>query len=115
MNYAHQLRQPEWLLKRAEIIELANGVCERCGGDTADDKLEVHHGVYLKGKMAWEYPNNLLYCLCHHCHVLIQEQMEVIYLEIGKRGLELDRIKAMTCKNFETNEQKRMSKNEENG
>lgn len=31
-------------------------------------KLEVHHLVYLPGKLAWEYDDKLLITLCDVCH-----------------------------------------------
>jgi len=109
MTYEQQLKQPEWFAKRKEVIALANNTCEQCCGDSADDKLEVHHGVYLKGKLAWQYPNDVLYCLCPTCHWNIQEDMDEIYLTLGNRGLELDRLKVMVRRNFETREQKQVS------
>jgi len=30
--------------------------------------LEVHHVCYVRGKEPWEYPDELLKCLCPVCH-----------------------------------------------
>ena len=68
MTYAEQLQQPEWNARRWEIIERAGLKCEECGTDKGP--LHVHHKYYEKGKMAWEYPDEALICLCDHHHKL---------------------------------------------
>lgn len=87
MSYKDDLLTSQWKIKRNEIIELAGNKCEYCSDE--HKPLEVHHGVYLRGKRAWEYPNEVLYCLCRECHFTIQELMEQAQYEIGKRQLRI--------------------------
>lgn len=68
MTYAEQLKSPKWQKKRLEILERDKFTYLSCG-DT-EKQLHVHHGIYLKGKMAWEYENETLHTLCCDCHDL---------------------------------------------
>lgn len=88
MNYQQQLQHPKWKEKREEVMQLANYKCEMCQDEERKD-LQVHHGVYLKGKMAWEYDNEVLYCLCSDCHFHVQADMERAQYELGKRQLNI--------------------------
>lgn len=108
MTYYEQLKSPEWAAKRQEIIDIANGLCEICENENLkpNEKLQVHHGVYIKDKMAWDYPNDVLYCLCPICHWNIQGDMDELYLEIGRRGLQLDRIRVTVKRGFKTREER---------
>jgi hypothetical protein len=90
MTYSEQLRDPRWKEKRQHIINKADNKCESCDSET--EKLEVHHGYYSKGKMAWEYPDETLYCLCSTCHWDMQERMEQAHYEVAKRNLNLDMV-----------------------
>lgn len=87
MSYYDDLRSKQWKEKRFEIIQLAGNKCEYCCD--SNKQLEVHHGVYLKGKRAWEYPNEVLYCLCRECHFTLQELMQQAQYELAKRQLRL--------------------------
>lgn len=66
LNYAQQLKHPEWQKKRLEVLEDRNFECENCGAK--DEELHVHHSFYRKGAMIWQYENEELQCLCHKCH-----------------------------------------------
>jgi hypothetical protein len=66
MTYAEQLKSPKWQKKRLEILERDKFTCLACG-DT-EKQLHVHHGIYIKNKMAWEYDNVTLHTLCCVCH-----------------------------------------------
>lgn len=66
MKYVDQLRDPRWQRKRLEIMERADFSCESCGDKSKT--LAVHHRMYLRGRKAWEYENDLLECLCETCH-----------------------------------------------
>lgn len=72
MTYEEQLQTPYWLSKRLEILERDDYCCQDClrGKDRISPyiKLHVHHKKYIKGLLAWEYPNNLLITLCTECH-----------------------------------------------
>lgn len=65
MDYAEQLQTNEWKVKRQEVIDLNWGMCELC---MSSKNLNVHHKKYVKGHLAWQYPNSMLMCLCGKCH-----------------------------------------------
>lgn len=66
MTYAEQLKQPEWIHKRLEILALRNFSCECCG--VRHLKIQVHHRYYVSHRMAWEYPNFCYVAICDGCH-----------------------------------------------
>lgn len=66
MNYAQQMKHPLWQRKRLEVLELADFQCSSCG--TKEETLHVHHPVYRRGAMIWEYEADELQCLCDSCH-----------------------------------------------
>lgn len=66
MSYSEQLRHHKWKEKRTEILLERGNKCERCG---SVEFLQVHHKKYLKNKLAWEYENSMLECLCGGCHM----------------------------------------------
>lgn len=65
MTYEEQLQDRRWTAKRQEIIDRDLGMCQEC---MSSRHLNVHHKKYIKGKMAWEYPNSMLITLCTKCH-----------------------------------------------
>lgn len=66
MTYAEQLKSPMWQRKRLEILDLNDFSCENCGDSEAT--LHVHHKLYIKGRMAWDYNSDQLASLCEACH-----------------------------------------------
>ena len=66
MTYQEQLKKPEWKKKRLEILIRDNATCYLCG--YTGIKLNVHHISYIKGKKAWEYPDEMLFTVCRGCH-----------------------------------------------
>lgn len=72
MTYREQLLHPNWQRKRMEILQRDDFTC-KCCYDT-ESTLHVHHKQYVKGRLAWEYPNNELVTLCEECHELMHEQ-----------------------------------------
>ena len=69
MDYKEQLQTEEWAKKRLKIVERDNYTCYLCGYHGL--LLNVHHIKYISGKMAWEYPNDLLFTVCRGCHKII--------------------------------------------
>lgn len=62
-------KRPEWLAYRAEVIELDDGRCRRCGKSEMDGvTLHVHHTEYHPGKLPWEYPYSVCETLCQGHH-----------------------------------------------
>lgn len=68
MKYKQQLKTSAWLKKKFEIMNRDNFVCASCLCDNYERALEVHHVMYIKNKMAWDYPDYLLVTLCRDCH-----------------------------------------------
>lgn len=66
VTYAEQLKHPKWQRRRLEILQRADFKCEDClDGETT---LHVHHKIYRKGAMAWDYADHELVTLCETCH-----------------------------------------------
>lgn len=68
-EYAQLLRHPRWQRRRLEIMQSRGWACENCGD--AETELHVHHTDYRSGHKPWEYPDDLLKCLCERCHRFI--------------------------------------------
>jgi hypothetical protein len=66
MTYTEQLKHPKWQKKRLKVLERANFQCQSCL--ETDKTLHVHHKLYRKGAMAWEYDDADLAVLCEDCH-----------------------------------------------
>lgn len=81
MTYAEQLKSPKWQKKRLEILERDKFTCLACG-DT-EKQLHVHHGIYIKNKMAWEYENITLHTLCNSCHIDAEHNLNELKTQIS--------------------------------
>ena len=66
ISYSEQLKHDLWKEKRSSVLMERGSKCEKCG-DT--NHLQVHHKKYIKDRLAWEYENDLLECLCGSCHM----------------------------------------------
>lgn len=84
MDFLEQIKHPKWQKKRLEILNRDSYKCQYCGNK--NDELHVHHLIYHKGKMIWEYNNDYLitYCKgCHECHhELYNEIKEILALPL---------------------------------
>jgi 5-methylcytosine-specific restriction endonuclease McrA len=65
-SYAELLKDPRWQRRRLEILERGDFSCELC--EATDRTLHVHHKLYRKGAMPWEYADHELRALCEDCH-----------------------------------------------
>lgn len=65
-TYWELLRDPRWQRKRLEVMEREDFTCQGC--EATDKTLNVHHKIYRKGAMPWEYPDHELRCICEDCH-----------------------------------------------
>lgn len=81
MDYKEQIKSPLWQKRRLEILSRDNFTCQICG--CKDKTLHVHHLVYEKGKMIWEYPNHQLITLCEECHEYEHYYSGTVYEIIG--------------------------------
>jgi hypothetical protein len=80
--YSELLRDPRWQKKRLEILQRDRWSCMACGDATKT--LHVHHKVYSKGAMPWEYEDRLLVTLCAGCHEGEEEKKLSLYESIGR-------------------------------
>lgn len=63
VDYHEYLASREWRLKRKEVIDFAEGICERCGSARIQD---VHHNNYRN--IGNEDPLVDLIGVCRPCH-----------------------------------------------
>jgi hypothetical protein len=66
ISYSERLKSPHWQRRRLEILSRANFRCEMC--ESTEKTLHVHHKLYRKGAMPWEYEDHELQALCADCH-----------------------------------------------
>jgi 5-methylcytosine-specific restriction endonuclease McrA len=66
MTYTEQLKHPKWQKRRLEILSRAEFKCEECQDE--ENTLHVHHLLYRKGAVAWDYSDDELRALCESCH-----------------------------------------------
>jgi len=66
MTYYEQIKSPLWQRKRLEVLEANDFQCQTCL--SVDEELHIHHPLYRRGAMIWEYKVSELQCLCHKCH-----------------------------------------------
>jgi len=79
-TYSEKLRDPRWSIRRREIIERDKSQCREC---SRTEELEVHHVIYIRGREPWDYPNELLLCLCRECHFNRQIHDELAQIEFA--------------------------------
>lgn len=65
-SYSDKLKDVRWQKKRLQIMAKQEWTCQNCG-DT-QSPLHVHHTEYKAGLEPWEYPEEMLICLCESCH-----------------------------------------------
>ena len=66
MKFYHRA---EWRAFRKEIIRLHDGICHRCSrGPTDGVILQVHHKIYIAGRLPWQYRPEECETLCRGCH-----------------------------------------------
>jgi hypothetical protein len=58
----------EWKEFRDNVIESDGNKCTICGRDSKEVTLQVHHKIYIEGKLPWEYGLENCETLCKGCH-----------------------------------------------
>ena len=81
LTYQQQLEDERWKKKRLKVLKRDGFNCIICH---SNKNLNVHHLVYKEGKMAWEYPNELLITLCEDCHKKVHNTPSHKYYPIIK-------------------------------
>jgi hypothetical protein len=79
--YEELLATPEWLERRAAILERDGWRCVSCSGVAGEQLgrvvLQVHHRYYVRQWLPWEYPDDALATLCLDCHRGLHDQERV--------------------------------------
>lgn len=65
---AKSYRSEQWYAIRERVIARDSFCCARCGKPSSEVELHVHHIHYIKGRKAWDYPEQELITLCKGCH-----------------------------------------------
>lgn len=89
-TYAEKLKDPRWQRKRLEIMERDGFKCRHCR--STEKTLNVHHRIYRKGKMPWDYEDDVFVTLCEDCHKVAEEQKERVLLMMGRYSFSDDQI-----------------------
>jgi hypothetical protein len=82
MSYADDLKHPLWQRCRLRVFERAGFRCERCESDSR--QLHAHHKLYHRGRKPWDYPDDLLECLCDACHSQAHAERDALEMMIAK-------------------------------
>lgn len=83
-TYAEKLQDTRWRSFRIELIRKNENRCEECGETLKDFELQIHHVHYLRNREPWQYPEELLMCLCDCCHAETQICQEEAALEFAR-------------------------------
>lgn len=75
-EYSQLLNTWEWKHFRKTFIESRRKesgelLCDDCGYDTPDETLHVHHRLYRRDALPWEYDFLDLRLICKECHAAI--------------------------------------------
>lgn len=79
--YWQLLKDPRWQQMRLKIMERDGWACAVCS--SKEKTLNVHHGCYLKGRMPWEYDEQILHTLCEDCHEDAQSKLVSVHTLLG--------------------------------
>lgn len=75
MTYLEKLKDVRWQEVRSLVIDRDSEKCQIC---ELEQKLNVHHTIYLKGKEPWDYPLEYLITLCENCHLDTETNIDKI-------------------------------------
>jgi len=64
-RYIDKLKHPKWIKLSKEIKQRDAFMCVLC---KSSKKLQVHHKLYVNGRLPWEYHHDYLVTLCEECH-----------------------------------------------
>lgn len=91
VSYSDRLKDPRWQRRRLEVLNRENFTCETCAA--TDKTLHVHHKLYRKGAMPWEYEDHELEVLCKDCHESEHNTKEALAREMAEMSLwQLDQL-----------------------
>ena len=94
MEYRQQIKDPRWQKLRLKIFERDGFTCQRCY--STKKNLQVHHLIYIQGKMIWQYKMSELITLCEDCHKHesenLNEACKLLNYNVRTSGLLSDEI-----------------------
>jgi len=76
LTYYQQMQHPLWQKKRLRVMEFHEFKCQEC--EAEEEQLHVHHPMYKRGAMIWDYTISELMCLCEACHKETHKKDEVV-------------------------------------
>jgi len=103
LSYRDQLKDKRWHIKRNAILLRDNHQCKNTNCKHRNDNsviIEVHHLDYIDGKMAWEYPDDMLVSLCRICHESEQlrpKEEKYLINALRMKGFLLSDLLAHSC------------------
>ena len=74
ITYQQQLNHPKWIELTKKMKEKEGWKCQKCSA--VDKPLHLHHSCYVKGRLIWEYAEELLKVLCEDCHKYLHWEIE---------------------------------------
>jgi len=69
-------RLKEWEDFSNKVKKRDNFMCLKCGRDYIEVALQVHHKIYRKDKLPWEYALSDCITLCKSCHAIEHKLIE---------------------------------------
>lgn len=64
--YEKKLLDVRWQKKRLDVFNRDKFACKCCGNNQGS--MHIHHLEYLGNTEPWDYPLDMLICLCSNCH-----------------------------------------------
>ncbi len=101
MAYKDDLENINWQRRRLEIFERDNWTCQNKSCDRVNDKMDVHHYLYLGDLKPWMYPNDMLITLCRNCHQKEQGRTELetnLATTLKMKGFLMSDLLSFSCK-----------------
>lgn len=112
ISYSDLLKCEEWSEVRNDIVKRDDNKCKNCGKpesvgpiisggsrnyfnpitfvgvpEAEAVKLEVHHKLYIRNKLPWEYNYDDLLTVCSSCHKEIHDNNEIYVYDENKRNI----------------------------
>lgn len=99
MEYQELLKTDLWSKRRYEILVRDNQKCTQCSATKGKHTiLQVHHKLYVKTRLPWNYANADLITVCHECHSEIHQNTTIpFYLDEDAKKLNKPLISCDRC------------------
>lgn len=86
LTYSEKLKDQRWQKKRLALLDASGWKCQspHCNNPDPKPTLHVHHRVYLRNLMPWEYEDWAYVVLCEDCHEFEQKKMDECHIALAK-------------------------------